>query len=524
MKRIFFLGFLASAFVSVFADDVPLSYNGYSLVSRDNSAMKIKSEKIEIIESQNNLFWVKAEYIFENPTTKTIQQKVGFPIGEVLTKDKYGLIGTLKLYLFKISQNKVLVAQKELIDTTTYGWNATFVPGINKINVEYKITSNLSVGDQKFYNIRYLLDAGTLGKTSIDSIAITVRMLKPIDKEQLINVVPNSWQLNGREISWKLLNERPTSFDNIEVQYISGNDFDKIKNLRNKIAADPSDDNAKLKLAVNYLQFIGYKGRLGSFPLKMSLKDNNAVLVNKASDKNKAVFNRYYNTKGDSIYFKYSQKSWPDSKLKSDSIRLLWGTLLEIGIRPDDGLAYINDAEQLLLQTIAETPNNAKAWNIYLANLHKFHWAGCYSPFQPGFMMDHQKSLIAKASLACPGDTGISILDKVSLDKKDIPTVVGKYNESTRGQKTTYRVFLEQSEFTSLSNNSAIILPKAELDVLLKYYKVNEKDLLVLRAPVKNTSDEKKLTDALDKLGYYHRQYPTSYSKYYFGRVMKGLK
>ena len=190
MRYIIIFLSLICLFGNVIADNSPLLFNGYFLMSNEPSLIQIMSAKVDINELENNLFTIKASYVLINKSQKAINLKVGFPIGEVLLADKYNLITTLGLYQFSIVQNNLPIVKKERIDSMSYGWNAAFTPGLNNITVEYKISASLSAGNQRFYNVRYLLSAGTLANEPIDTVAITIYMLKPIDKEQLKSVSP----------------------------------------------------------------------------------------------------------------------------------------------------------------------------------------------------------------------------------------------------------------------------------------------------------------------------------------------
>ena len=84
---------------------------------------------------------------------------------------------------------------------------------------------------------------------------------------------------------------------------------------------------------------------------------------------------------------------------------------------------------------------------------------------------------------------------------------------------------LEQSEFNSMISNSTLEIPKPELNILLKYYKIDDdKGMLTLRTSVKADADKNRITGILEKIGYYQYKYPSMYSKYYYGKLTKELK
>jgi tetratricopeptide (TPR) repeat protein len=131
-----------------------------------------------------------------------------------------------------------------------------------EMEVEYEMLNKYGEYGEGFTGIAYILETGAGWYGNIGSADITLRFPYPIT-EEAVSGNPPGYILSGNEMRWKLKNFEPTRKDNLNISAIHADIWQKILDLRKRVAKNPNDAEAWAELGDQYLDraiFIHWEG------------------------------------------------------------------------------------------------------------------------------------------------------------------------------------------------------------------------------------------------------------------------
>jgi hypothetical protein len=437
MKKTIVL-FIVLTWAAVYADMAPATFSGVTLTITNNDAVRMKKEEVDIYY-QGRYTQVKAVFVMENLTGETASLDIGFPITDLEDPEsmfKDLVKGKERLFDFQVRENgrpvTSIVAQKitqkipDRIDKKWlwFAWKQAFPPGETVVDVEYRISPNLSYGSC-FKNIYYILSTGALWRNNIGEARISVHFPKTITNEQVTSATnPANYAIEGNTVTWKFRDFEPTEKDNLQLEFIPFWIYDKVQSLRMQIKNNPQAVKPRLELARLYFATIG--GNVGSsLPGGLDEKRfNEEVLQKIAETADRDYFLSSYEKDGKTgLYrpnFKYADEN-------SQRINRLIGILSDNGYEPNTldtakFKPFRQEAETMLMEAVALDARNAEVWNTFLYYYPRLHYGTISMHIPSG-----QKELIRRGAAACPEDPLLRLwLEFIDDNMKTVPENIGE--------------------------------------------------------------------------------------------------
>lgn len=224
---------IISLHTNLFADIAPNPIKAKSISSKDQTSIRMESEKV-IIDLYNDSSVVKCLFNMKNLGEQEKLQ-IGFPEmsfhyyrqkSKVDKANRFMVKENGKAVKFDFSDS--LRYDKEYrekiesyqINEDWYLWESDFQKGESKtIEVQYSLPFGmLYKTDKRFFT--YLLSTGANWKGTIGKAEIIIN-LKDIEMDSIISQQPNNCVISNDQLTWTFLDFEPTTNDDIKVSYNS---------------------------------------------------------------------------------------------------------------------------------------------------------------------------------------------------------------------------------------------------------------------------------------------------------------
>jgi tetratricopeptide (TPR) repeat protein len=246
-----------------------------------------------------------------------------------------------------------------------------------------------------------------------------------VEPEQIFQAAPENFDTQGDTVCWVFTDIKPKGKEyDVRLEYLRPDIFRVLSDFRKRHAARPNDAALTIKLAKHLFALGRAKGNAGDEPDRLELADFDAVFSKIENSADQAFFKRKYIRRADGAYHEPGSESMEDSL---EMIRILNAADYQSAYSRSP---HVAEARQLIEQLLEAKPDNAEAWNVYLANYNQFSFGsvGIWS-FGPCQFYPRQIELIERAHRLCPDDPAIGLWFERCREKAPIDGRVDPLSE-----------------------------------------------------------------------------------------------
>ncbi|MDF9827591.1 hypothetical protein M2447_001689 [Ereboglobus sp. PH5-10] len=408
-----------TAFFSLFgvllwADIAPMEYHGGGIVPVSVSTIKMESADVEIIWGTPCV--LRAKFVMHNVSDTNQDVQLGFP----MPSDEYNRAHILEKLTIAFDGVRTPVdgpvsGTPGRVHRTNWIWyqcKHSFVPGKTTVEVSTTMQASEVYAAPFRERLRYCIETGRNWVDAIGKETVTITFPTDIARDQIIEVKPANGKVEGSRVTWVFENFKPAGneFD-IDITYVHPRLMSEITRLRNELKHHPESATTAVRLA-KCLLVLGYaKSNSGFLPERFSNEEYENIVASIGSKKDRRIFTKHYVKAADTDVYQQSSSEWTRER------RSLVMILATAGYRDEDSqISFVREGEALLLDVLKKDSRNAEAWNVYLANYWRFHYAAYGHWFGSHVLTKKQASIIRQASKNCPNDKCIRLW-KGAVDK-----------------------------------------------------------------------------------------------------------
>lgn len=409
LQRFSWLGLVALS-LPARGDISPTAFVGSGIVPVENSSVRMARAVV-------NIDWgtpcrLTAVFTMENETAAPVAVRLGFPItGEFTGHETDAQLG------FSIRFNGAVLDRNQIERSSTGRWEERiwfhcdfeFPPGTTLVETTCNLPASLYKSLPHRERIEYCIETGGQWRGPIGYEEVNFNFPSPPHRDQILRASPAGHETTERGLRWVFRDLEPRGAESdIHVSYWRPGIREKLDELRQACREAPDDAPQALRLARHLFALGPNRGYLHYPPSFLPAEVYSTLLDRIAAPADRALVESRYRLNGEGKYEEISS-AWTDSR--NEMIRIL----NECDFHPPERRTpEVLEARDLVETLLARNPHDAAAWNLYLANYHRFRFAGT-SPwgFGPALYPAHQREKIKQAAKLCPTDPAIALWRKL---------------------------------------------------------------------------------------------------------------
>jgi hypothetical protein len=387
------------------ADIAPTDFKGGDIAPVGTSDIRLLSATVDI--DWGTPCALSATFVLENGSPHAVEIPLGFPMVVGFAPLPKRFEPNL-LFVFDGAPVKrsaiTKVGNPQSDEMVWYRCTHTFQPGKSTVTVRSRLPAGQVYDWPCRETLRYCIETGGSWKGTIGYEEVNIHFPRPISKEQITDATPDSYTVSGNVVRWQFNDFKPQGDDHdIRLEYFRPDVLAVLAKVRAAHQKKPDDSALALKLARHLFALGARKGYTHFPPGYLTRTEYAALLANVSSDEDRALVQSRY-VLSDKDRYKEVGSAWTPER--DSMVRLL----NKIDYQPPAAKSpYVDEAKTLVEEILRKEPANAAAWNVYVANYYKFHFAAASPEYPADDYYPHQIDLIAKAHQVCPNDPGIRL-------------------------------------------------------------------------------------------------------------------
>lgn len=407
------------------ADIAPTQFIGSGIASRSVSTIRMEKAAVEI--DWGTPCRLTATFRMVNASATPQEIRVGFPMPgshsfiSLPTKAPDDLVMTFN------GEHAVVTPPRTDDDRDVgqawvwYHTTHTFKPGTTIVVVKTPLYASLVPARPYRESLFYCIQTGGNWHGTIGEEEVIIRFPHAVATDQITAASPAGYEVEGNCVRWRFVDIKPIGKEHdISLSYVRPDAMHVLAGLRQELAQRPESSATAVKLAKHLLALGNTKSNAGYPPSQLGREQYDALLKNIPNAADRKTFMDYYRATAEGLY-KAPNTEW--TQQRTDLVPIL----ADAGYRDPHSLApHLLEGERLLKDTLAREPQNADAWNIYLANYWRFAFAavGSWSDWVGmNRLRPAQAQLIEIAARNCPDDECIRSwleLRRSPSDRRDL--------------------------------------------------------------------------------------------------------
>lgn len=390
---------------SSMADIAPTQFVGSGISTMENTSIEMESAVVAI--GVGHPCKLSAQFQMRNRTSKEQEVTIGFPmpVHDAPAKLSMTIAGRKEL-----ADGPKVAAEDRAHPLSEWVWydrKHKFPPGRTMVAVDSDLRPSPVYAAPYRERILYCIETGGRWAGSIGNEQVVVRFPDKIQPDQMVEVKPEGYVIQGNEISWEFKNLEPaSSAHDIRVTYLRQDVMQVLARLREAVKKDPDGTKPALELA-KHLLALGYsKSNSGFPPSSLGPAEYEDLKKRITPADSLGLFIRRYKKTDDGSYEEINSE-WTDERDRMIQI------LADAGFRDEESRIWcIREAEDILTALLNRDAGNPESWNVYLANYWRFSFAAVGHWFGSTRFGKGQLAAIQKATRECPNDTCIQLWKK----------------------------------------------------------------------------------------------------------------